>query len=90
MQCCLRPSRLALLAAALQGRQCSDWVERNFFSRRDAGEHFHVLAPCAFSQAQLAKADVAVRASLQPVRPHEAALEPSGRRAPLEVVPVTR
>ncbi|HKO92667.1 MAG TPA: hypothetical protein VJU61_16040 [Polyangiaceae bacterium] len=32
----------------------------------------------------------AVRASLQPVRPHEAQLEPSGRRAPLEVVPVTR
>jgi hypothetical protein len=32
----------------------------------------------------------AVRASLQPVRPHEAALEPSGRRAALEVVPVTR
>jgi len=32
----------------------------------------------------------AVRASLQPVRPHEAPLEPSGRRAALEVVPVTR
>lgn len=32
----------------------------------------------------------AVRASLQPVRPHEPPLEPPGRRAPLEVVPVTR
>lgn len=32
----------------------------------------------------------AVRASLEPVSPEEAAVEPSGRRAPLEVVPATR
>jgi hypothetical protein len=32
----------------------------------------------------------AVRASLQPVRPHEAASQPLGRRASLEVVPATR
>jgi hypothetical protein len=32
----------------------------------------------------------AVRASLQPVRPHGAAPQPAGRRASLEVVPVTR
>jgi hypothetical protein len=32
----------------------------------------------------------AVRASLQPVRPHEAASQALGRRASLEVVPVTR
>ena len=32
----------------------------------------------------------AVRASLQPVRPHGAVAQPAGRRASLEVVPVTR
>jgi hypothetical protein len=32
----------------------------------------------------------AVRASLEPISPEEVAVEPSGRRAPLEVVPATR
>src|SRR3972149_4373747 len=50
--------RTTLLAAALQRRQCGDRVERDFFSRRDAGEHFHLVA-CRFTEAQLAKADLA-------------------------------
>src|ERR1017187_6178626 len=55
-----RCSRLALLAAALQGGQCSDRVERDLVPRRGAGEHLPSLRPCRFSQAQLAKADLAV------------------------------